>query len=313
MSGAPLKDRNVKFAGGAEAGAVPAYMRSRDELEDRAKRHAGALVTDKEAVEVGSDMQDEASKAIGRKKMAESMLDDKQPVLAFDRRLPKNAKNKQHLLSRIHTIESTLQRLYGKLEADSELPDIESIEQIMASTIKQSVYSADPGGAAATTRSQVMSDTGEGGSPLRVSIPVTPAKPGVSFDDGGGDEETGGGEEGDEGLPLDDQERRMVLRAARRKKMEERERARADKDALELSGLKGPAATVRFGDKEESMAPPDPSRMKGMMDDDDMRMNPRSVPASIRAEQGDDPRSGKSRAHTSFTDRSDESPVNPKP
>ena len=36
-------------------------------------------------------------------------------------------------VSRIHTIESTLQRLYGKLETDNELPDIETIEQIVRS------------------------------------------------------------------------------------------------------------------------------------------------------------------------------------
>ena len=35
------------------------------------------------------------------------------------------------LLSRIHTIESTLQRLYGKLDADTELPEVEDIEKIM--------------------------------------------------------------------------------------------------------------------------------------------------------------------------------------
>ena len=71
-----------------------------------------------------------------------NMQDDK-PVLAYDRRLPKNARSKQHLLSRIHTIESTLQRLYGKLDADAELPDVEDIEKIMAATIKQTTYEPD--------------------------------------------------------------------------------------------------------------------------------------------------------------------------
>ena len=78
-------------------------------------------MADKEAAEVSND-SNAAAKAAELKKsmMAESGMDDKKPVLSYDRRLPKNAKNKQHLLSRIHTIESTLQRLYGKLEADNE-------------------------------------------------------------------------------------------------------------------------------------------------------------------------------------------------
>jgi len=293
---------------------VPAYLKSREELEDRAKRHAGALVTDKEAVEVGMDMQDEASKAVDRKKMQESLMDDKQPVLAFDRRLPKNAKNKQHLLSRIHTIESTLQRLYGKLEADSELPDIESIEQIMASTIKQSVYATDTGGAA--QRSQ-LGDTGmsETGSPLRVAVPETPVKPGVSFGDdvgGGADEDEG------EGLPLDDAERRTVLRAERRRRMEERERERAERAALELTSGKvgggggAGGATVRFGEAEEALAPPDPAAMKARFEDTgdagDMRMMPRSIPASVQPDD-DEPRAGRRSALRGHGDGAAESPA----
>jgi hypothetical protein len=35
-------------------------------------------------------------------------MDERQPI-QYDRRLPRNAKSKQHLLSRIHSIESTLQ------------------------------------------------------------------------------------------------------------------------------------------------------------------------------------------------------------
>ena len=56
-------------------------------------------------------------------------------------------RSKQHLLSRIHTIESTLQRLYGKLDADTELPEVEDIEKIMAATIKQTTHEPDQGAA----------------------------------------------------------------------------------------------------------------------------------------------------------------------
>ena len=59
-------------------------------------------MSDKEAV-------DNDSTATTKRKMQESAMKDEKPVVAYDRRLPKNARSKQHLLSRIHTIESTLQ------------------------------------------------------------------------------------------------------------------------------------------------------------------------------------------------------------
>jgi hypothetical protein len=34
---------------------------------------------------------------VARSKVADAGLDERKPVLAYDRRLPKNAKNKQHL------------------------------------------------------------------------------------------------------------------------------------------------------------------------------------------------------------------------
>jgi hypothetical protein len=269
--GAALKDKNVKFASGEENQPTPAYMRSRGELEARAQRHGGALIADKEAAEVASSDQNAAAKAAEARsrQMAESGMDDKKPVLSYDRRLPKNAKNKQHLLSRIHTIESTLQRLYGKLEADNEYPSVESIEQIMSSTIKQAVFTADQGGEvqvnggkSAAQKKHVMEDQD------LEEFEEEQGEPGVEGDDG----------------PMDDNERRAKIRADRRRRMEERERMRGDKSALEVkkpvaAGAAG-GKNVGFGGTEER-TPGDINRMKQMQDEDEeeLRMQPANIPA----------------------------------
>jgi len=277
--GAALKDKNVKFASGEENQQTPAYMRSREELEARAQRHGGALVSDKEAAEVASSDQNAAAKAAEAKsrQMAESGMDDKKPVLSYDRRLPKNAKNKQHLLSRIHTIESTLQRLYGKLEADNEYPSVESIEQIMSSTIKQAVFTADQvgdveaGGKAAATKG-AKSATGK----QQVTSDQDLEEP---------DEEEGApGVEGEDG-PMDDNDRRAKIRADRRRRMEERERMRSEKSSLEVkkpgaSGAGG-GKNVGFGNTSEERIPGDIDRLKQMQDEEDeeLRMQPANMPA----------------------------------
>jgi len=275
-SGAALKDKNVKFAAGGENQPTPAYMRSREELEQRAQKHGGALVADKEAAEVGSSDEKAAAKAAEAKKtqMAESGMDDKKPVLSYDRRLPKNAKNKQHLLSRIHTIESTLQRLYGKLEADNEYPSVESIEQIMSSTIKQAVFTADQGADFSETAAT-------GGT-------KAPKKQMMQDQDLEEDEEAEGqvGGEGED-VPVDDNERRANIRAERRRRMEERERTRAEKGSLEVkkSGVStgGHGASVQFGGEDtQEMVPGDIHRMKRWQmdeDDDEYRLQPANIPA----------------------------------
>eukprot|EP00960_Hanusia_phi_P033776 750635-Hanusia_phi.AAC.4 len=131
------KGRKVEF-GGDDTQAKPAYLRSKEELEETARRQGGALVADKETAEYEEPK-------VKKYNTLEAPIKEEKPVLSYDRRLPKNAKTKQHLLHRIHTIESTLQRLYGKLDADTELPEIADIEQIMSATIKQTVHAPDPG------------------------------------------------------------------------------------------------------------------------------------------------------------------------
>ena len=271
-SGAALKDKNVKFSTGEENQPTPAYMRSREELEQRAQRHGGALVADKEAAEVGMADQTAAAKAAEARKsqMAESGMDDKKPVLSYDRRLPKNAKNKQHLLSRIHTIESTLQRLYGKLEADNEYPSVESIEQIMSSTIKQAVFTADQGGEIDGTQARAKGRDA--------------ASKQITEDQDLEEAEDDIGPDGD--APMDDKERRANIRAERRRRMEERERTRAEKSALDpkkSGGAAGAAAGngVHFGEATQETVPGDINRMKQMQmdDDDDLRLQPSNMPA----------------------------------
>eukprot|EP00802_Teleaulax_amphioxeia_P004570 Tamp_04574.p1 GENE.Tamp_04574~~Tamp_04574.p1 ORF type:complete len:227 (+),score=45.05 Tamp_04574:2522-3202(+) len=143
-----------------------------------------------------------------RRKMQEHAMKDEEPVVAYDRRLPKNARSKQHLLSRIHTIESTLQRLYGKLDADSELPEVEDIEQIMAATIKQTAHEPD-----------------QGAAEDQLKPPALQPPPQVSFA-----EKTPAREGDDEGLDqakaVSDVERRQMLRTESRKRMADREAAR---------------------------------------------------------------------------------------
>ena len=271
-AGAALKDKNVKF-GGDENQPTPAYMRGREELELQGKRQGGALMADKEAAEVSND-SNAAAKAAELKKsmMAESGMDDKKPVLSYDRRLPKNAKNKQHLLSRIHTIESTLQRLYGKLEADNEYPSVESIEQIMSSTIKQAVFTGDETQDIAQTAPKAGKKAGK--------------KPTQDKDLEEEEEEEAGhdlGAEGDDG-PVDEDDRRANIRAERRRRMEERERTRAEKASLEVKKPGAPAVAggVRFGETEEKTVPvSNINRLKQMQleDDDDLRLQPSNIPA----------------------------------
>ena len=302
--GAPMKDRNVKFGGGGQE-QVPAYLRDKGEMEERAKR-GGALVSDKEAVEAGADERDAATKQMDRERGMESNIDEAKPVLAYDRRLPKNAKNKQHLLSRIHTIESTLQRLYGKLETDNELPDIESIESIMSNTIKQSVYQQDPGvqmdpprGTAAAAQAPVAAGGKAAPSPIK-GMGGSSANLGGGYDDDGaedhheeGEEEGEEGEEGGGGV--NDVERRAQLRAERRKRMEERERERAEKAMLDAkpkggaSGMQSSQQSVRFGHEEEEEEDPIEAQMKGpdidklkklqSGDDDDLALHPPNIPS----------------------------------
>ena len=266
-NGEHLKEKGVKFSTGGQNEPVPAYMRSREELEARAHKSGGALVADKETAELGSgDMNAKAAEA-KKAQMAESGMDDKKPVLSYDRRLPKNAKNKQHLLSRIHTIESTLQRLYGKLEADNEYPSVESIEQIMSSTIKQAVFTTDEGSqldqSAAKSRKEKSHDTPMDDQDLE-------------------EEEEHEHGMGDQGSPVDEQTRRANIRAERRRRMEERERTRAERGNLEV---KKPSATatatgVRFGEATEEVQPGDINRMKQLqMDEEDLRLQPSNIPA----------------------------------
>jgi hypothetical protein len=67
--------------------------------------------------------------------------------------IPNNAcmhstRSRVHALTHAHAYTRThMQRLYGKLDADSELPEVEDIEQIMAATIKQTAHEPDQGAA----------------------------------------------------------------------------------------------------------------------------------------------------------------------
>jgi hypothetical protein len=273
-NGAPLKEKGVKFSSQAENEPTPAYLRSREELEARAQRQGGPLMTDKEAADLGLGDQNAAAKAAEAKRaaMAESGMDDKKPVLSYDRRLPKNAKNKQHLLSRIHTIESTLQRLYGKLEADNEYPSVESIEQIMSSTIKQAVFTADEG----PEMDRTVAKGGKTGKAEK-------GGQGRTMDDQDLEEDEGELDHDGMDAPLDDATRRANIRADRRKRMEERERTRASKAMLDTQkpalSAAGPG-NVRFGEPTEEFAPGDINRLKQMqMDDEDIRLQPSNIPA----------------------------------
>jgi hypothetical protein len=75
--------KNVKF-GQDDSGPKPAYQRSREELEAAAKRHGGPLMSDKEAIDNDSTIKE-------KRMMKEHALKDDKPIVAYDRRLPKNA------------------------------------------------------------------------------------------------------------------------------------------------------------------------------------------------------------------------------
>jgi hypothetical protein len=235
-AGAPLKEKNVKFDNAIDNAVQPAYMMSRGELQAKAMmRQKGALSTDKESVEVYVDGE---NKDLGRRAGEEAGLDEKIPIVTFDRRLPKNSKNKQHLLSRIHTIESTLQRLYGKLEVDSELPDIESIEQLMSSTIKQTVYSQDQG---------IDEEGNAKEENQKLKISSDPVSKDLASD---ANDRVDPNAQGQESMGGDDAERRELLRAERRKRMEERDRNRSEKEGLDIKPKAG--GTVRFNVSSEN-------------------------------------------------------------
>lgn len=162
-----------------------------------------------------------------------NMQDDK-PVLAYDRRLPKNARSKQHLLSRIHSIESTLQRLYGKLDADAELPDVEDIEKIMAATIKQTTYEPDQN-----------EDSHELKNPALLPPPSMTAQ-NEPFGSDEEDEMNPEKEMGEECGNVSDLARREQVRQERRKRMADREATRGGSKG---SGVKG---GVTFADTAET-------------------------------------------------------------
>jgi len=92
------------------------------------------------------------------------------------------------------------------------------------------------------------------------------------------------GPDGD--APIDDKERRANIRAERRRRMEERERTRAEKSSLETKKTGGAAAagagnSVSFGDTTQERVPGDINRMKQMQmeDDDDLRLHASNMPA----------------------------------
>ena len=274
-----MKEKNVKFDTALDSNVQPAYTMSRAELQAKAmQRQKGALTSEKEAVEVNLDGEGKnAEQGVG-----ESALEGNQPIVSFDRRLPKSAKNKQHLLSRIHTIESTLQRLYGKLEVDSELPDIESIEQIMSNTIKQAVYSQDAG---------LVEDgkfVREGSGHADYVNGAKAHTPSVMITDQEDHEVSSGVDEVEKG---EDLERRNQLRAERRKRMEERERIRSEKQSLDRKPTT--SGTVRFDvgpdpssnrsiSVKESLATSGEAslqRLKELQDDDTLTLYPANIPS----------------------------------
>ena len=265
-----MKEKNVKFDEVSDANLQPAYLKSRAELQAKALlRQKGALTSDKEAVEVNVDRES----GVAEKRNDESGMEERMPIVSFDRRLPKNAKNKQHLLSRIHTIESTLQRLYGKLEVDSELPDIESIEQIMSSTIKQAVYTQE-----ADVHKEKPTQRDDGRDVSTVPEQKSDSMVTESFDDGDGI--------GDGMDPGDDAERRAQLRAERRKRMEERERIRSEKQSLD--GKPKSTSTVRFDVAAETASGKSQplnsneatmQRLKDVQDEDKLALYPSNIPS----------------------------------
>jgi hypothetical protein len=220
--------KNVKFGEEEAAGPTPAYQRSREELEAQAeKRFSGPTMSDKEAV-------DNDSSVTVKRPMQEYALKDDKPIVAYDRRLPKNARSKQHLLSRIHTIESTLQRLYGKLDADTELPEVEDIEKIMAATIKQTTHEPDQGAAEDMLKKPAALQP-----PPEESFPEK--KPAREGDDDGMEAV------GVEARVVTDAERREQLRAERRKRMAAREAKRAAGDGQVC--VQGTAGRRVFADR----------------------------------------------------------------
>ena len=128
--------------------------------------------------------------------------------------IPNNAcmhstRSRVHALTHAHAYTRThMQRLYGKLDADSELPEVEDIEQIMAATIKQTAHEPD-----------------QGAAEDQLKPPALQPPPQVSFA-----EKTPAREGDDEGLDqakaVSDVERRQMLRTERRKRMADREAAR---------------------------------------------------------------------------------------
>jgi len=286
-AGATLKEKNVKFDNAIDSAVQPAYMMSRAELQAKAMmRQKGALSTDKEVVEVYVDGE---NKDLGRRAGEEPGLDEKLPIVTFDRRLPKNSKNKQHLLSRIHTIESTLQRLYGKLEVDSELPDIESIEQLMSSTIKQTVYSQDQG-------IDEEGNTTEENQKLNFSLDADTKHLGTDLNDG-----IDPNAQGPESMGGDDAERRELLRAERRKRMEERDRNRSEKEGLDIKPRTG--GTVRFNVSPENATSKAQQlkdtainmtgeqnimRLKELQDEDALALYPVNIPSVAVREEMDE-------------------------
>eukprot|EP00960_Hanusia_phi_P062950 765309-Hanusia_phi.AAC.5 len=268
-------EKSVKFSVGKGEEKVPAYLRSREELEGRAKHEGGALISEKEAIEAAHDEElEKRGGSAGAKGMAEYKMDDKKPILSYDRRLPKSAKNKQHLLSRIHTIESTLQRLYGKLEADTELPDIDSIEQIMSATIKQTVYTSDRPDEEyrppATKKEQELE-----------AHAVQPQRTEKMAEEASGVQ---GWKDSQDAPGPDEQERKLQLRLERRKRMEDRERFRRERESLEL--MEKPSVSFELAeDADEEM---DIGVLKAMQAGGEIRLRPKNIPAGSYDEGEDE-------------------------
>jgi hypothetical protein len=124
-----------------------------------------------------------------------------------------NLRSHVHVRGRGHKHMNThthlhMQRLYGKLDADSELPEVEDIEAIMAATIKQTTHEPDQGAAEDQLRPPAL-------KPPQVTFAEkAPAREGE-------DEGVGA-----EAKAVSDGQRRDMLRTERRKRMADREAAR---------------------------------------------------------------------------------------
>ena len=123
-----------------------------------------------------------------------------------------------HELTYVHTLAGAgagthtnlhTQRLYGKLDADSELPEVEDIEAIMAATIKQTTHEPDQGAAEDQLKPSALKPP-----PHVTFAEKVPARE--------GDDEGVGGE----AKAVSDGQRREMLRTERRKRMADREAAR---------------------------------------------------------------------------------------